>query len=111
MNRLARIIFSKDIHCTDYADDNVLNLIDTKGFDIVKGYDICCHYTNRDTVRNAYEFQCISDYVAMGNKVFALPEETSLFLYPGLGSLKRFSIMHHLQLIAKYIDKLRLILS
>lgn len=74
------IIFSKDIHCTDYADDNVVNLIDTKGFDIVKGYDICCHYTNRDTVRNAYEFQCISDYVAMGNKVFALPEETSLFV-------------------------------
>ncbi len=25
--------------------------------------------------------------------------------YPGLGSLKRFSIMHHLELIAKYIDK------
>jgi len=57
-----------------------VNLIDTKGFDIVKGYDICCHYTNLDTVRNAYEFQCISDYVAMGNKVFALPEETSLFV-------------------------------
>lgn len=74
------IIFGKDIRCTDYADDNVVNLFDTKGFDITKGYDICCHYTNRDTERNKYEFRCISDYVAMGNKVFALPEETSLFV-------------------------------
>jgi dipeptidase E len=74
------IIFSKDIRCTDYADDNVVNLIDTKGFDIAEGYDICCHYTNRDTERNKYEFKCISDYVAKGNKVFALPEETSLFV-------------------------------
>lgn len=74
------IIFGKDIHCCDYADDNIINLIDTKGFDIVKGFDICCHYTNSNDVRNNYEFGFISHYVARGNKVFALPEETSLFI-------------------------------
>jgi hypothetical protein len=58
----------------------VVNLIDTKGFNIVKDYDICCHYTNRDIERNKYEFRCISDYASAGNKVFALPEETSLYV-------------------------------
>lgn len=74
------VIFGKDIRCTEYADDNIVNLLDTKGFDIVKGFDICCHYTNRSDERNKYEFGLISDYVATGNKVFALPEETSLFV-------------------------------
>lgn len=74
------IIFGKDIRCTNYADDNIVNLIDTDGFDVVKGFDICCHYTNRDNERNKYEFEFISDYVAKGNKVLALPEETSLFV-------------------------------
>lgn len=74
------IIFGKDIHCTDYADDNIVNLTDTKGLDIVKGFDICCHYTNNNDERNKYEFKFISDYAAKGNKTFALPEETSLFV-------------------------------
>lgn len=74
------IIFGKDICCTEYADDNIVKLLDTKGFDVAKGFDICCHYTNKDDERNKFEFGFISDYVAMGNTVFALPEETSLFV-------------------------------
>lgn len=74
------IIFSQDIHCTDYADGNIVNLTDTRGFNVIKGFDICCHYTNKDAERNEYEFKFISNYVANGNKVFALPEESSLFV-------------------------------
>jgi dipeptidase E len=73
------IIFGKDIQCSDYADENIVNLLDTSGFDLVKGFDICCHYgiSNND---NKFEFNFIDNYVAHGNKVFALPEETSLFV-------------------------------
>lgn len=74
------IIFGKDIHCCDYADDNIINLLDTKGFDVVKGFDICCHYKNGNDESNKYDFRFISDYAARGNRIFALPEETSLFV-------------------------------
>lgn len=74
------IIFGRDIRCTDYADENITGLSDTCGFNILNGYDICCHYTNRDKDRNAYEYNVILDYSQKGNKVLALPEETHLLV-------------------------------
>lgn len=74
------IIFGKDIQGSSYADENIVNLLDTSGFDLVKGFDICCHFGNSNNDRNKMEFKFIENYVAQGNKVFALPEETSLFV-------------------------------
>ena len=74
------IIFGKDIKCSDYADENIIGLEDTSGFNILYGYDICCHYKNRDEERNTYEYNYILNYSKEGNKVLALTEETHLFV-------------------------------
>jgi len=77
------IIFGRDISCSWYADENVTGLENTRGLDILNGWDICCHFTDRDAERNAYEYGVIADYAARGNKVLALTERTHLFVEDG----------------------------
>jgi len=74
------IIFGKDIECAGYADENKVALADTSGFNLVKGYDIWCHYGSGDDSQNQLEFNAINKYVAQGHDVISLPEHCALFI-------------------------------
>lgn len=72
------IIFSKDIHCADYADENTVALADTKGLEILPGYDFACHFGSGDRHRCQLEINWLTDYSIAHNPVIALREDAHL---------------------------------
>ena len=74
------IIFGKDIMCAEYADENKIGLKDTAGLNLIKGFDLCCHYGTGDESKNIFERNAIEKYIEQGNDIIALPEHCALFV-------------------------------
>lgn len=82
------VVFGYDITCCGCMDENEVNLIDTKGFDILNGKSVFAHYTNTESELNAEEneirTQRFTNYLySVSNKIgdiVALPEEDTIFV-------------------------------
>ena len=76
------IIFGYDINSCLAMDNNDVNLIDTKGFNVLKGISIFAHYTNSKTeeIHKKYTDYLI-DYSKNHEDVIAIPEEDTIYIY------------------------------
>ena len=74
------IIFGKDIIGTTYGDENNVGLVNTKGFNLVKGYNICCHYGDGDEANTKYKRDRIYAYSEPSDVTIALPEACAVYV-------------------------------
>lgn len=75
------IIFGYDIDSCLVMDDNDVKLEDTKGFNVLDGLSIFCHYTNEYTPEGHEEFKkYLSEYSLSREKVIAIPEEDTIYV-------------------------------
>ena len=75
------IIFGYDINSCLAMDDNDVNLIDTKGFNVLNGKSIFGHYTNEDSQEAHERFKnYLLNYSLSKEEVIALPEEDTIFI-------------------------------
>lgn len=75
------IIFGYDINSCLAMDDNDVNLIDTKGFNVLNGKSIFGHYTNEDSQEAHERFkEYLLNYSLSKEEVIALPEEDTIFI-------------------------------
>lgn len=82
------VIFGKDINIISIMDSNDVNLLDTKGFDIISGISIFPHYTNtksrlteeENDERHTIFTNYICEYSKNIGKVIAIPEEDAVYV-------------------------------
>lgn len=74
------IIFGKDILSTTYDDENNVGLKDSKGLNLVKGFNICCHYGNGDEANTKYKQDRIKEYSELSDITIALPENCAIYV-------------------------------
>lgn len=77
------IIFGKDILSCSYADENNVELKDTKGFNCLNGYSLVAHYTNEDEIKTKATTNYLIEYSKKHEPVIALPEEDSFIVEYG----------------------------
>ena len=61
------------------TDENLVQLKDTSGFNMIKGYSLFVHYKKKQEQLEQTK-EKMKRLVKLGHKVIALPEETSLFI-------------------------------
>lgn len=73
------IILGENIESCECDDENEVGLIDTKGFDVLNGISLLCHFTNRDEEKIKYNTEfCLN--LSHKRKIIALPEEDTIFI-------------------------------
>lgn len=85
------VIFGKDIDIISKMDKNDVNLVDTKGFNMIDGYSFFPHYTNKKSKlteeENKQRFEMftnsIIEFSKRIGKVYALPEEDTMIYIDG----------------------------
>lgn len=73
------IIMGKDIKSCNLDDGNEVGLVDTKGIDVLNGYSVSCHYTNRGEEQNEKNKSYLTE-LSNEMKVIAIPEEDTMFI-------------------------------
>ena len=73
------IIFGKDLDSCNTDDTNEVGLIDNTGFDLMNGYSLLCHYTNRDSERTLLSKNYLLE-LSKEKPVYAIPEEDTIFI-------------------------------
>ena len=73
------IIMGKDIRSCDLYDENDVGLVDTIGIDVLNGYSVLCHYTNREEEKNEENKSYLTE-LSKEIKVITLPEEDTMFI-------------------------------
>ena len=73
------IIMGKDIRSCDLDDENDVGLVDTTGIDVLNGYSVLCHYTNREEEKNEENKSYLTE-LSKEIKVITLPEEDTMFI-------------------------------
>jgi len=73
------IIFGKDIDSCDIDDENEVGLIDNVGFNMVNGYSLLCHYTNREEERTELSKRYLLE-LSKTKPIYAIPEEDSIYI-------------------------------
>ena len=51
------IIFGKTIKTSSHADKNLVNLKDLNGLNLIKGYDVWCHYNEKKDLNNVLKLE------------------------------------------------------
>ena len=82
------VIFGYDINIISSMDPNDVNLIDTKGFDMLSGISIFPHYTNKKSTLTEPENEkrlinftnSIINFSKTVGEVFAIPEEDAIYV-------------------------------
>ena len=76
------IIFGKDLD-TCYLDDaNDVGLVDIDGFDMLNGYSLLCHYTNRDEKKTIETDEYITK-LSKEKPIYAISEEGTIYVDDG----------------------------
>lgn len=73
------IIFGKDLDSCNTDDENEVNLEDNSGFDMIDGFSLLCHYTNRNEERTLLS----TNYLLQLSKqkpIYAIPEEDTIIV-------------------------------
>jgi len=81
------VIFGNNIDVISSMDSNIVNLLDTKGFNVLDGISIFPHYTNiklklteEQNKKRLNKFtESISNF-SYNNKVIAIPEEDAIYV-------------------------------
>ncbi len=73
------IILGKDIRSCNLDDENDVGLVDTTGIDVLNGYSVLCHYTNRSEEKNEENKSYLKE-LSKEIKVITLPEEDTMFI-------------------------------
>jgi dipeptidase E len=73
------IIFGKNLKSCTLDDDNAVNLKDISGYDVLNGYSILCHYTNRTQERDEESKNYLLN-LSKEEKIIALPEEDTIYI-------------------------------
>ncbi len=76
------IIFGKDLDSCNTDDTNEVGLIDNTGFDLMNGYSLLCHYTNRDSERTLLSKNYLLE-LSKKKPIYAIPEEDTIFIDNG----------------------------
>lgn len=76
------IVFGEDLESCALDDENEVNLKDTGGFDVLNGISLLCHFTSRDPEHDRRSEEYLLK-ISEHRKVYALPEEDTLFLNNG----------------------------
>ncbi|MBE7074219.1 MAG: hypothetical protein E7379_03925 [Clostridiales bacterium] len=79
-------IFAKDISVAEKddlniiaSDENIVNLQDTKGFNVIDNFSLFVHYKVKERQYDVTE-QKVQRLLNQGHKLICLPEETSIFI-------------------------------
>ena len=77
------IIFGADLDSCNTDDTNEVGLVDNTGFNMIDGYSLLCHYTNRDEVRTLKTKEYL---LALSRKkpIYAIPEEDTIYVDNGI---------------------------
>ena len=73
------IIFGKDLDSCKTDDRNEAGLADHTGFNLLNGYSLLCHYTNRDPERTELSRRCLLE-LSETKPVYAIPEEDTIYV-------------------------------
>lgn len=73
------IILGKNLKSCALDDDNTVNLEDISGYDVLNGYSILCHYTNRTQEKDEESKKYLLN-LSKKEKIVALPEEDTIFI-------------------------------
>ena len=73
------IIFGYDLKSCLCDDENEVGLNDINGFDVLNGYSILCHFTNRDEEKIKSNTEYLLQ-ISNERKTIALPEEDTIFI-------------------------------
>lgn len=73
------IIFGKNLKSCALDDDNIVNLKDISGYDVLNGHSILCHYTNRTQEKDEESKKYLLN-LSEEEKIIALPEEDTIFI-------------------------------
>ena len=76
------IIFGKDLDSCNIDDANEVGLEDNSGFDMIGGYSLLCHFTNRDEANTEINKKYLLK-LSETKPVYALPEEDTIFIRDG----------------------------
>lgn len=76
------IIFGKDIKAAAYKDENTVGYNETAGLNLVKGFDICCHYAVDEDMKE-YRINRVKAISKNGKGTIALPEDCAVFVEDG----------------------------
>ena len=73
------IIFGKDLDSCNTEDKNEVGLIDNNGFNMINGYSLLCHYTNRDLKQTELSRKYLME-LSKTKPIYAIPEEDTIFI-------------------------------
>lgn len=73
------IIFGRDLDSCNTDDENEIGLEDNTGFDLIGGYSLLCHYTNREDDRTELSKKYLME-LSKTKPVFAIPEEDTIYV-------------------------------
>ena len=73
------IIFGKDLDSCNTDDDNEVGLIDSTGFNLINGYSLLCHFTNRNEERTELSKKYLLE-LSKTKPIYAIPEEDTIYI-------------------------------
>lgn len=73
------IIFGRDLDSCNIDDKNEVGLIDNNGFNMINGYSLLCHYTNRDEEKTELSKNYLLELSKL-KPIYAIPEENTIFI-------------------------------
>lgn len=73
------IIFGRDLDSCNIDDKNEVGLIDNNGFNMINGYSLLCHYTNRDEEKTELSKNYLLELSKL-KPIYAIPEEDTIFI-------------------------------
>ena len=73
------IIFGKDLDSCNTDDDNEVGLIDNTGFNLINGYSLLCHFTNRNEERTKLSRKYLLE-LSKTKPIYAIPEEDTIYI-------------------------------
>lgn len=76
------IIFGRDIESCAMDDRNDVGLLDVAGFDMIDGYSLLCHYTNREAERTREATEYLME-LSKKKPIYAIPEEDTIYISDG----------------------------
>ena len=60
-------------------DENEVQLTDISGFDMLNGYSLLCHFTNRDETRTKNSKEYLLE-LSKQKPIYAIPEEDTIYV-------------------------------
>lgn len=76
------ILFGRDLDSCNTDDENKVGLVDHKGFNMMNGYSLLCHYTSRENDRTELSRNYLLE-LSKAKPVYAIPEEDTIYIHDG----------------------------